>query len=405
MAVSGSVVGSGVVVVSGNGSGSWCSGGGGSACGGGGGGCSYGKGRSGSSDNEVEEMETMVTLMWMEIRMGEMDVQEEMHQLLGFVPTRIFSIVNHATLVVLKELSVWLDGALTWWNSYVQTIGTDEQRRNLTRQPMGNRVTAYQLKAERAQAYTVWPTMMKRKADRSFVSTMFSTLIDIPPTAFDISYTVELADGRISESDIIIRGCTLNLLDHPFSTDLMPVELGSFDVIIGMDWLSKYHAVIVCDEKIVHIPYDNEILIIRGDGSSEGIPGVALVVRAPYQLAPSEMQELSAQLQELTDKGFIRPSSSPWGASVLFVKKKDGSFRMCIDYHKLNKLTIDLMSGYHKLQVREEDVPKMAFRTRYGHYEFQVMPFGLTNAPANGEKRRNRFSTDVKTECVGRPDL
>ncbi|GJT46239.1 putative reverse transcriptase domain-containing protein [Tanacetum coccineum] len=137
------------------------------------------------------------------------------------------------------------------------------------------------------------------------------------------------------------------------------------------------------------------------------VPGAAPVARAPYRLAPSEMKELSEQLQELSDKGFIRPSSSPWGAPVLFVKKKDGSFRMCIDYRELNKLTvknryplpriddlfdqlqgssiyskIDLRSGYHQLRVREQDVPKTAFRTRYGHYEFQVMPFGLTNAPA-----------------------
>ncbi|GJT49638.1 putative nucleotidyltransferase, ribonuclease H [Tanacetum coccineum] len=137
------------------------------------------------------------------------------------------------------------------------------------------------------------------------------------------------------------------------------------------------------------------------------IPGATPVARAPYRLAPSEMQELSNQLQELADRGFIRPSTSPWGAPVLFVKKKDGSFRMCIDYRELNKLTvknryplpriddlfdqlqgssvyskIDLRSGYHQLRVRDEDIPKTAFRTRYGHYEFQVMPFGLTNAPA-----------------------
>ncbi|GKF29420.1 putative reverse transcriptase domain-containing protein [Tanacetum coccineum] len=126
------------------------------------------------------------------------------------------------------------------------------------------------------------------------------------------------------------------------------------------------------------------------------VPGAAHVVRAPYRLTQMELQELSTQLQELSDKGFIRPSSSLWGAPVLFVKKKDGSFRMCSDYRELNKLTmknrypfprindlfdqlqrsrvyskIDLRSGYHQFRVREEDIPKTAFRTRYGHYKFQ----------------------------------
>nr|GEV19015.1 putative reverse transcriptase domain-containing protein [Tanacetum cinerariifolium] len=139
----------------------------------------------------------------------------------------------------------------------------------------------------------------------------------------------------------------------------------------------------------------------------ELIPQAAPIARTPFRLAPSEMQELSNQLQELTDRGFIRPSTSPCGAPVLFVKKKDETFRMCIDYRELNKLTIknhyplpriddlfdqlqgssvylkiDLRSGYHQLRVRDKDIPKTAFRTRYGHYEFQVMPFGLTNAPA-----------------------
>ncbi|GJV99811.1 putative reverse transcriptase domain-containing protein, partial [Tanacetum coccineum] len=102
-------------------------------------------------------------------------------------------------------------------------------------------------------------------ADRSFVSTTFSALLDVTPTTLDTSYAVELADGRISETNIVLRGYTLGLLGHPFDIDLMPVELGSFDVIIGMDWLVKYHALIVCDEKVVRIPYGNEVLIIRGD--------------------------------------------------------------------------------------------------------------------------------------------
>ncbi|GJU83233.1 putative reverse transcriptase domain-containing protein [Tanacetum coccineum] len=106
-------------------------------------------------------------------------------------------------------------------------------------------------------------------ADRSFVSNTFSALLDITPYALDVSYAVELADGRTSETNTVLRGCTLGLLGHLFNIDLMPIDLGSFDVIIGMDWLAKNHAVIVCDEKIVRIPYGNEILIIQGDKSDK----------------------------------------------------------------------------------------------------------------------------------------
>ncbi|GKA00003.1 putative reverse transcriptase domain-containing protein, partial [Tanacetum coccineum] len=102
-------------------------------------------------------------------------------------------------------------------------------------------------------------------ADKSFVSTTFSALLDVAPSTIDTSYAVELADGRTSETNIVLRDCTLGLLGHPFDIDLMPVELGSFDVIIGMDWLAKYHALIVCDENVVRIPYGDEVLIIRGD--------------------------------------------------------------------------------------------------------------------------------------------
>ncbi|GJX21238.1 putative reverse transcriptase domain-containing protein [Tanacetum coccineum] len=251
-------------------------------------------------------------------------------------------------------------------------------------------------------------------ADRSFVSSAFSSLIDIVPTTLDHGYDVELADGKIIEVNTLIRGCTLNFLNHPFNIDLMPVDLGNFNFIIGMNWLTKYLAVIVCDEKLVCVPFGNEILIFCGDGSNNGheprlniisctktqkyllkgcqvflahitakkaedkseekrledvpivrdfpevfpedfsgipptqqvefqielIPGAAPVARVPYRLALSEMKELSDQLQELSDKGFIRPNYSPWGAPVLFVKKKDGSFRMCIDNRELNKLTV-----------------------------------------------------------------
>ncbi|GKF69066.1 putative reverse transcriptase domain-containing protein, partial [Tanacetum coccineum] len=105
-------------------------------------------------------------------------------------------------------------------------------------------------------------------ADRSFISTSFSSLIDLIPTTLDHGYNVELADGRIIWVNTLIRGCTLNFLNHPFNIDLMPVEMGSFDVIIGMDWLAKYHAVIVCDEKLVRVPFGDKILIFHGDGSN-----------------------------------------------------------------------------------------------------------------------------------------
>ncbi|GJV69992.1 putative reverse transcriptase domain-containing protein [Tanacetum coccineum] len=107
-------------------------------------------------------------------------------------------------------------------------------------------------------------------ADRSFASTAFSSLIDIIPTTLNHGYDVELADGRIIWVNTLIWGCTLNFLNHPFNIDLMPIEMGSFDIIIGMDWLSKYHVVIICDEKIIRIPFGNEILIVHGDESNNG---------------------------------------------------------------------------------------------------------------------------------------
>ncbi|GKF16681.1 putative reverse transcriptase domain-containing protein [Tanacetum coccineum] len=107
-------------------------------------------------------------------------------------------------------------------------------------------------------------------ADRSFVSTTFSTLLDMITDTLDVSYAVELADRRISETNTVLRSCTLGLLGHLFNIDLMPVRLGSFDVIIGMDWLANHHAVIMCDEKIMWIPYGDEVLVVQGDISGKG---------------------------------------------------------------------------------------------------------------------------------------
>ncbi|GJS89418.1 putative reverse transcriptase domain-containing protein [Tanacetum coccineum] len=227
--------------------------------------------------------------------------------------------------------------------------------------------------------------------DRSFVSATFSSLIDIIPTTLDHGIDVELADEVFAEgmSHILAHVITKKTEDNSEEKRLK-------DVPIVQDFLKVF------PEDLPGIPPTRQV-----EFQINLVPGAAPVARAPYRLTPSEMKELSDQLQELSDKGFIRPSSSPWGAPVLFVKKKDGSFRMCIDYQELNKLTvknrypliriddlfdqlqgssvyskINMRSSYNQLRVRDEDILKTAFRIRYGHYEFQVMPFGLTNAPA-----------------------
>ncbi|KAF5813338.1 putative nucleotidyltransferase, Ribonuclease H [Helianthus annuus] len=310
-------------------------------------------------------------------------------------------------------------------------------------------------------------------ADKSFVDQKFCQLLNMPIKTFDMKYEVELADGTIETVSTVLEGCEMSIKNHSFPLSLLPFKLAGFDIVLGMDWLSRNQAQIICGKRhIVLKTPSGESLTIRGDtqyGLPEDvsmlkasrclnrgcviymaqviieepkpkiedlpviseypevfpeelpglppdrqvefridiIPGAAPIARAPYRLAPTEMKELRTQLDELLAKGFIRPSSSPWVAPVLFVKKKDGSMRLCIDYRELNKVTIknryplpriddlfdqlqgasyfskiDLRSGYHQLRVRDEDVHKTAFRTRYGHYEFLVMPFGLTNAPA-----------------------
>ncbi|MFS7977455.1 putative nucleotidyltransferase, Ribonuclease H [Helianthus anomalus] len=314
-------------------------------------------------------------------------------------------------------------------------------------------------------------------ADNCFVTFEFEKLLSRKRSYLPSSFEVEVATGRTVAVNSVLRDCTLELNNHIFPIDLIPMQLKSFDVIVGMDFLRENHAEVVCFDKMIRFSLANgDQLCVYGETTSKGlklmscvqaskylrkeyraflanivvaekekkrkaevkdvpvvrdlpqvfpddlpglppsrdidfridlIPGANPVAKAPYRLAPSEMRELSSQLQELLEKGFIRSSASTWGAPVLFVKKKDGSFRMCIDYRELNKLTIknrhplpriddlfdqlqgascfskiDLRSGYHQLRIQEEAIPKTALRTRYGHYEFVVMPFGLTNAPA-----------------------
>ncbi|XP_022157022.1 uncharacterized protein LOC111023849 [Momordica charantia] len=265
--------------------------------------------------------------------------------------------------------------------------------------------------------------------------------------------SVSTPSGSVLVTSQVMKGGQLSFDSQTVEVKLIQLDMQDFDVILGMDWLAANRANIDCSKKEVsfRLPSGQNFtfkgvkagvprvvsalkashLLQRGvwaylasivdtrkdlpglppsrevDFCIELLPGTAPISKAPYRIAPAELKKLKLQLEELLDKGFIRPSVSPWGAPVLFVKKKDGSMRLCIDYRELNKVTvknkyplprtddlfyqlqgakvfskINLRSGYHQLRLKEVDISKTTFRTRYGHYEFVVMSFGLTNAPA-----------------------
>ncbi|TYK20414.1 ty3-gypsy retrotransposon protein [Cucumis melo var. makuwa] len=248
-------------------------------------------------------------------------------------------------------------------------------------------------------------------SSHSFISSAFvlHARLEVEPLHHVLSVSTPSGECMLSKEKV--KACQIEIAGHVIEVTLLVLDMLDFDVIMGMDWLAANHASIDCSyKKVAFNPPSMASFKFKGEGSrllpqvdvslsSEpvvrdypdvfpeelpGLPphrevefvielesGTVPISRASYRMAPAELKELKVQLQELLDKGFIRSSVSPWGAPVLFVKKKDGSMRLCIDYRELNKL-----------RIKDGDVPKTAFRSRYGHYEFIVMSFGLTNAPA-----------------------
>ncbi|GJY27835.1 putative reverse transcriptase domain-containing protein [Tanacetum coccineum] len=229
--------------------------------------------------------------------------------------------------------------------------------------------------------------------NRSFVSNTFSALLDIIPSTLDISYAIELADERTSETNTMLRGCTLGLLGYLFSIDLMPIDLGSFDVIIGMDLLANNHAVIVCDEKIVCIPYGNEVLIVQGDISDKEKKSTLSIISC-IKTHKYINKGCLVFLVQVTVKETKDNSKEKQPEDVPTVRDFSEVFLEDLPGLPLTR-QIELRSGYHQLRVCNEDIPKTAYRTGYGHYEFQVMPFRLTNSPTVFMDLMNRINSGV----------
>ncbi|KAA0053303.1 ty3-gypsy retrotransposon protein [Cucumis melo var. makuwa] len=298
-------------------------------------------------------------------------------------------------------------------------------------------------------------------SSHSFISSAFvlHARLEVEPLHHVLSLSTPSGECMLSKENV--KACQIEIAGHVIEVTLLVLDMLDFDVILGMDWLAANHASIDCSRKEVAFnPPSMASFKFKGEGSrslpqvvsamraskllSQGTWSILAsmvdtrevdvslssdavswsmdtvpISRAPHRMAPAELKELKVQLQELLDKGFIRPSVSPWCAPVLFVKKKDGSMRLCIDYRELNKVTvknryplpriddlfdqlqgatvfskIDFRSGYHQLRIKDGDVSKTAFRSRYGHYEFIVMSFGLTNAPAMFMDLMNRVFTE-----------
>nr|GEY04547.1 putative reverse transcriptase domain-containing protein [Tanacetum cinerariifolium] len=315
---------------------------------------------------------------------------------------------------------------LSWWNAYAQPIRIEQ----------ANRITWTELKRLLTNKY--YPRTEIKKMEDEFYNLSVKGN-DLKTYVRRFQELAVLCPNMVPNNDklmeVFIGGLPRSIEGNVTASKPQTLEEAiniaqSFDVIIGMDWLSKYHDKIICDEKVVHIPIKDETLIIRAqvmEKKSEEkrlenihvvkefpdvfpkelpglppvrqvefqidlIPRAAPVAHMPYRLAPSEMQELSNQLQELADRGFIRPSTSPWGAPVLFVKKKDGSFRMCIDYRELNKLTEKLYAKFCKCDFWIRTVQFL------GHL---IDSQGLHVDPTKIEAVKNWTSPTTPTEIQG----